>query len=294
VHGIIELDHHPLAFPAGGAPPFSGMVMGIREQGRRVNGDCVKPVRNHDRHNIQADGAHFGARLRVRPARCRGPVAAALSFCLFSTLVQAADWNGYASLGSDYIFRGVSLLDSGPSLQASVEGRFDDTFVAGAWAANVDRQWLYQRRVPDHLELNLYTGFDFGCGTQCRMRLLVTGYTYPGPDARNWVETSGSVAFFERVGASFSWSPHGLGTGTSTRTLEAWFVQPLTRQTSVALDGGEVWVGDHDYWYARAGISQHVSRWLFDLSHYWSDPKYRYYGFDEHSERFVLSVSTAF
>ncbi len=69
-----------------------------------------------------------------------GRVTAALSFCLFSTLVQAADWNGYASLGTDYIFRGVSLLDSGPSLQASVGGRFDDTIIAGAWAAKY-RRW---------------------------------------------------------------------------------------------------------------------------------------------------------
>lgn len=217
-----------------------------------------------------------------------------LSFCLFSTIAEAADWNGYVSLGSDYIYRGVSLLDSGPSFQASVEGRLDETIVVGAWAANVDRQWLYQRRVPDHVELNLYTGLDFGCGTQCRMRVLVTGYTYPGPDAHNWVESSGSIAFFERFGASFSWSPHGLGTGTSTRTVEAWCVQPLTRQTSFALDGGQLWIGRNNYWYGRAGISQRVSRWLFDLSHYWSDPKYRRFGLDEHSERFVLSVSTAF
>jgi uncharacterized protein (TIGR02001 family) len=206
----------------------------------------------------------------------------------------AAEWNGYASAGTDYIFRGVSLLDSGPSFQGSVEGRFDDAFVAGAWVANVDRQWLYQRRVPDHVELNLYTGFDFGCGEHCRMRVLVTGYEYPGPDAHNWIETSASVALFERVGAAFSWSPHGLGTNTTTRTADVWFVQPLSGQTSVALDGGEVWIGSHEYWYGRAGISQRLGRFVLDLSHYWSDPKFRRFGLDEHSERFVLSVSTAF
>jgi uncharacterized protein (TIGR02001 family) len=257
-------------------------------------GNCVRPVRNHDRRNIQIGGAHSGAVLRSCLGCLASRLAVALCCSLLSPLAVAADWNGYVSLGSDYMFRGVSLLDSGPSFQGSVEGRFDESFIVGAWGGNVDRQWLYQRRVPDHLEVNLYTGFDFGCGTQCRMRVLVTGYTYPGPDAHNWVETSGSIAFFERFGASYSWSPHGLGTGASTRTAEAWFTQPLTRQTSIALDGGEVWIGQNDYWYARAGISQRVSRWLFDLSHYWSDPKYRRFGLDEHSERFVLSVSTAF
>ncbi len=232
----------------------------------------------------------MGARLRWRLAAC----GATILLFLTSGLAAAADWTGYGSIGSDYMFRGVSLLDSGPSFQGSVEGRFDDTFVVGAWAANVDRQWLYQRRVPDHVELNLYTGFDFGCGSQCRIRVLATGYEYPGPDAHNWVETSASIALFERVGASFSWSPHGLGTGTSTHAAEAWLVQPLTRQTSVAIDGGEFWIGSNGYWYGRAGVSQRVDRWVFDLSHYWSDPKYQRFGLDDHSERFVISVSTAF
>jgi uncharacterized protein (TIGR02001 family) len=230
----------------------------------------------------------------ARPRRLVVACGATMLLCLASDPAAAADWTGYGSIGSDYIFRGVSLLDSGPSFQGSVEGRFDDTFVVGAWAANVDRQWLYQRRVPDHVELNLYTGFDFGCGSQCRIRVLATGYEYPGPDAHNWVETSASIALFERLGASFSWSPHGLGTGTSTHAAEAWLVQPLTRQTSLAVDGGEFWIGSNNYWYGRAGISQRVDRWVFDLSHYWSDPKYRRFGLDDHSQRFVFSVSTAF
>lgn len=207
---------------------------------------------------------------------------------------EGAEWNGYVTVASDYIFRGVSLLDWGTSLQIGTEGRFNDLFVAGAWAGNVDKQWLYDRPVPGHLELNIYGGVDFACGSDCRMRFIVTGYEFPGPEPHNWVEATGSVALFERVGASYSWSPHGLGSGTSTRTVEAWYVQPLTRSTSVGLDGGKVWIGPFDYWFARAGVSQRVDRWVFDLSHYWSDPNFRYFGFDDHSERWVISVSTAF
>jgi uncharacterized protein (TIGR02001 family) len=206
----------------------------------------------------------------------------------------AADWNGYASIATDYIYRGVSLLDSGPSLQGSVEGRFDDIFVAGGWIGNVDRQWLYQRRVPNHVEVNLYGGIDTACGAQCRARFIVTAYEFPGPDAHDWVEATGSVALFDRVGVSYSWSPQGLGTGTSTQTVEGWVELPIARLTSVSADGGNVWIGNHDYWFARAGISQRLDRWVFDLSHYWSDPKYVRYGLDEHRERFVFTISTAF
>jgi hypothetical protein len=71
-------------------------------------------------------------------------------------------------------------------------------------------------------------------------------------------------------------------------------VQPLTRETSLAADAGKVWLGSFPYWYARAGVSHRVGRWVFDVSHYWSDPKYVRYGFDDKRKRFVASVSTAF
>lgn len=227
-------------------------------------------------------------------ARC----AARLAFCVAAGLsargAPAAEWNGYATFASDYIFRGVSLVDGLASVQLGVEGRFNDVFVAGAWAGNVTRQWLYDQPVPGHLELNVYAGTDFACGSICRARFIVTGYEYPGPGAHDWAEATGSIALFERVGASYSWSPHGFGTGNATRTAEAWYVQPLARATSLGVDGGKIWIGPFDYWFARAGLSQRVDRWVFDLSHYWSDPKFRQYGFDSHSQRWVISVSTAF
>jgi len=206
----------------------------------------------------------------------------------------AGDWNGYVSLSSDYMYRGVSLLDSGPGLQGSIEGRFQDRFVVGAWAANIDHQW-YEQTARTDTEINLYAGFDFGCGTRCRARVIVTDYVFPGGSNRDWQEATLSVAFAERIGAAVSFSPHDFGAGgKSTRAVEAWFVQPISRDTSVTLDAGNAWLGSFDYWYARAGISRKVDRWVFDLSHYWSDPTYRRYGFDDRSKRLVVSVSTAF
>jgi uncharacterized protein (TIGR02001 family) len=206
----------------------------------------------------------------------------------------AADWNGYVSAATDYVYRGVSLVDSNPNLQAGVEDHIGDNFVIGAWGTNVEHQWLYQSRVDDHLELNIYAGADFNCGPQCRARFIVSGYVFPGSQARDWQEATASVAFAERVGASFSWSPHGLGAWASTRTVEAWYVQPLSRNTSITVDGGNVSISSIDYWFGRIGVSHRFDRFVVDLSRYISDPKFRRYGFDEHTQRFVLSVSTAF
>jgi uncharacterized protein (TIGR02001 family) len=205
-----------------------------------------------------------------------------------------AEWDGYASVASDYVYRGVSLLDSNPNLQAGFESHVGDNFLIGAWATNVDHQWLYTSRVSGHVELNLYTGADVSCGPQCRARFIVTAYVFPGSATRDWQEATASVAFAERVGASFSWSPHGLGSWASSRTLEAWYVQPLSRNTSLTVDAGNVSIRSFDYWYARAGVSHRFDRWVVDLSRYVSDPAFRRIGFDEHTQRFVLSISTAF
>lgn len=204
------------------------------------------------------------------------------------------DGTGYVSIASNYMFRGVALLDSGPALQVGVEGRLADRFVAGAWATNIDHQWLYDSEVTDRLEVNLYAGIDIACGANCRARLIVSDYVFPGPTARDWQEATASIAWFGRFGASLAYSPRGLGSGASARTVEAWVVQPLTRATSVSFDAGNIWLGARQYWYTRAGVSHRLGAWVIDLSHYWSDPTYRRYGFDDRSKRFVLSVSTTF
>lgn len=262
---------------------------------RRVTGACVGPFRTSLSGSSAANSSPVGARLLRRAGRCAAGGILALAL---AGRAPAAEWDGYVSAATDYVYRGVSLLDSGPALQGGVEGHFGETFLFGATAANIDHQWLYQGsyqgKVSDHLELNFYTGVDLECGAKCRARVIVSSYVFPGAGTRDWQEATASIAFAERVGASFSWSPHGLGSGTSTRTAEAWFVQPFSRLTSVTVDAGNIWIGPHDYWFGRIGVSHRIDRWMLDLSEYISDPKFRRYGFDEHSQRLVLSVSTAF
>jgi uncharacterized protein (TIGR02001 family) len=246
----------------------------------------------HPRAGAAGNGAGVG-RVHKQVAR----IAFALSANAWAVSAAGADglaWNGYLSVASDYMYRGFSLLDDRPSLQGGAEARVDETFVFGAWAGNINRQWLYEHRISDQVEANLYGGVDVGCGASCRARLVVTRYVYSGSESRDWNEATASIALAGRVGASYSYSPRGLGTLNATRTGEIWFVQPLTRSTSLEADGGKLWIGGFDYWFARAGVSHRIDRWMVGVSHYWSDPNYRRFGFDDHSKRFVVSVSTAF
>ena len=264
-----------------------------QSSGGGSNGAGVGPVRTFVQRFAVAWAA-TPSRRRITPRA--GALAGLTALCCALAPAHAADvdWNGYVTASSDYIYRGVSLLDSGANLQGSLEARLDDAVVVGTSVTNIDREWQYQSYVSSHLELNVYAGVDVGCGAQCRARVLVTRYNYPGSDAAGWDEATASIAFAQRVGVSVSWSPRGLGTGNSTRTYEGWFVQPLSRNTSLEFDGGTLYIGPYNYWFARAGVSQRFDRWVFDLSHYWSDPSYRRAGLDDRSERFVFSISTAF
>lgn len=213
---------------------------------------------------------------------------------IWAVPVTAMDWTGYASIGTDYIYRGVSLLDSAPALQGGVEGRFADNFIVGASGVRIDRQWLYYQDVPDHVQLDFYGGADFGCGPHCRARVLFSRYEFPGPDTRDWSEVTAAVEFFDRFGVSYSWSPEGLGSNVITRTTEAWLQQPFTQATSLEIGYGRVAISHYNYWYAHAGVSHRFGRFVFGLTQYVGDPGLKHLLFDSHSNRLVLTVSTAF
>ena len=206
----------------------------------------------------------------------------------------AAQWSGYATVASDNVSRGVSLIEYGPALQAGGEVRVGDVAIGGAWAARAQRQWwLYDDELPGEVELGVYAGADFALASWCRARATATRYLFPGSSTREWNELAASVAFAERAGVSFAWSPHGLGSTLATRTTEAWFSQPIDRATSVELSAGDVSIGAFDYWYARLGVSRRIGDVVVDLAYHAADPDLKRFGFDEHSRRAVLSVSTA-
>jgi uncharacterized protein (TIGR02001 family) len=256
-----------------------------------ANGTGVGRLRK--RGQATGRGARAGGRLRG-PARRAAACVALLASWSLPACATPVDWNGYLTLANDYLYRGVSLLDTAVSLQGGVEARIDDRFVVGAWGANVDRQWLYQRKVDSHLGVNLYAGVDLGCGERCRARILITRYTFPGSSAPAWHEASASIAFAERIGLAASWSANGLGTNLSTHTIEGWYVHPLSRATTLEADVGELSYGTRKYWYTRAGITHRFDRWVVGLSQYWSDPTYQRVGLDDRSRHTVVSVSTAF
>lgn len=99
---------------------------------------------------------------------------AVFAACLFSLSlpVQAGAWSlsGNAGIGTDYLFRGVSLLDDGKTAQ--IYGGLDLAaplgFFAGAWVSNSST----------NTEVDLYAGWAFEQG-DWRGDVYAAGYLYP-------------------------------------------------------------------------------------------------------------------
>jgi uncharacterized protein (TIGR02001 family) len=90
-----------------------------------------------------------------------------------------------ATLVSDYRFRGVSLSERAPALQANVEARLDGWF-AGAWASTT------REHGDAGVEADLYGGWRSG-SAGLRYSLAAYAYFQPGRRSSRYVEVQASA-----------------------------------------------------------------------------------------------------
>jgi uncharacterized protein (TIGR02001 family) len=154
---------------------------------------------------------------------------------------------------SDYRFRGVSLSDRKPAVQAGVEYQHDSGLFVGTWASTIAEYSGAEQ------EVDLYVGYARAVGP-FDVRTMVAQYVYPGGKDVNYLEVSAEV---------------GAAIGPAEVALEAAFI-PDQRNT----DGTNFYAGlDASYPLPIQGFSVHghVGReagafgrkldWAFGVSH---------------------------
>lgn len=105
----------------------------------------------------------------------------------------AADDGGFdisatLTLASDYRFRGVSLSDRDPAVQASVDVGYHG-FYAGVWTSNI------ARFADTRIETDLYAGYGGAVGG-FEYQIGGIAYLYPGGDGTgNIVEATGEFSY---------------------------------------------------------------------------------------------------
>lgn len=102
-----------------------------------------------------------------------------------------ADFSGYATLTSDYDYRGFSQTGTSAALQGGLDYSHDGGFYASVWASSLD----WGPDADGSIEVDYIVGFsrDFGdTGFAWDVGLLF--YTYPSMSSANFTEIYGGIS----------------------------------------------------------------------------------------------------
>ena len=157
---------------------------------------------------------------------------------------------GHIGLSSDYVFRGVSLNNESPALQAGVHWPVAAGFYAGLWGSKAD--------VKGDVELDLYGGYKAHITRDFSYDLGVRNYRFPGESRLDTVEG--------RVRLNWSWlytayhyAPDYFGTDEAGHYLSAGADIPLPQGFKVGLGAGHSFGDGVERRYGESYNDYHLS-----------------------------------
>ncbi|GHF24299.1 TIGR02001 family outer membrane protein [Kordiimonas sediminis] len=118
--------------------------------------------------------------------------------------------SGELTLVNDYRFRGVSLSDKDPALQAALSLEHGSGFYVSAWGSTVDDI------AGADVEIDIITGYSHDLGEGRTVDVGLIWYTYPGGNDVNYWEAFSTYAMplgqgAASVGVNYVWSQENSG-----------------------------------------------------------------------------------
>lgn len=101
---------------------------------------------------------------------------------------MAAELSGDIGVVSDYRFRGISLSDGQPAIQASLSLEAESGPYLGAWASTIR-----DRGSKTSAEVDLYAGYEVALSDAVSIDLVTTYYAYPSDGGSNYLEASATL-----------------------------------------------------------------------------------------------------
>lgn len=196
----------------------------------------------------------------------------ALGLVLCLNNAAAADFSGYATLTSDYVFRGVSYSGENPSAQLGVDVGFENGFYLGAWAATIDINNGPGRQRD--LELDYYVGYSHNVSDKWALGGSVVAYTFPGTSGfidYDYVEYMFNANFNDSVWLEVTYSPNLFSSGRSTRGAAITGARAVAAKLDVSGSIGYYDVADltgNGYAYWELGITRTIGRVAVDLRYH--------------------------
>lgn len=205
--------------------------------------------------------------------------------CVLSLAAHADDsFSGMVSVGTDYVFRGVSQTYGGATLQGALNYRHPSGWFAGVWASNVDPYPFGS----NFAETNVYVGKGWSLSPRWTANATYTRYQYVLDHRRkpyDYGELALSLAFEDRLTATISYQPDGTRYSTlgyvRNRPSFAYELAgrwPVVKGLSLVAGAGyydlthQYGVG---YWSGNFGASYTIGRYEIDVVRFHADTTVR-------------------
>lgn len=228
---------------------------------------------------------------------------AGLAFATLTGAASAADrefsWSVTGTGTSDYIFRGLSLNNEDPALQASIDATYG-IFYAGVWGSMLDNGAIY-----GNTELDFYAGikpelgpvtFDFG--------VVYYAYFWGSPGDTNYTELKAGLSYSPVDKLTLKpvfWYVPDQDNAPEQYTIEGTAAYELPQMGiftptvsgllgyTEATDVADFYTVTDGYTYWNAGVSLAVDKFVFDFR-YWDTDLDQAAGLYS-DERFVFTAS---
>jgi uncharacterized protein (TIGR02001 family) len=225
----------------------------------------------------------------VAGGACGAPVASAQS--------ATSNVRVYLTVSNDYRKNGLSLVESGMSLQVGADYEHASGFFVGALAANVDYELMPPYGEAREHVVDYYAGYSFG-PRKWKLNFALGGYEYPDTTIDyDYHEWSFGASLMNRVFYTASYTEDLYSLPYSARHHELGIAQPLPWDLELSASVGRLdtdLVADHAYTHWNVGVSRAWQRVGMDLRfHEASLDAVAYLG-DPDGDRWVLSVSYGF
>lgn len=194
-----------------------------------------------------------------------------LSGLISVSAMTQAEVSGNVSIGTDYVYRGISQTNENPTIQGGFDYSSESGFYAGIWGSNV--------AFDGSVEIDLYAGFggEFTEGFDYDIGIL--RYEYPD-DAKNGApessfnEVYGSVGF-KGFTLGLAYSPDFFAETDKATYVYVDYEHALSDNVSLSLHYGDQSIDDNSGFgtpnYADYSIGLATSWSELDLSLTWYD-----------------------
>jgi uncharacterized protein (TIGR02001 family) len=135
-------------------------------------------------------------------------ISGSIALLALVPVARAGELHGYLTLGSDYVFRGISQTNGDPTVQGGIDYAHENGLFAGLFAADVDFPDNPAGKDLRQSELDLYAGYGRAINRNWAWDAALIHYEYPDSGSFDYAYDEIAVNFhyrdMMRIGAAVS------------------------------------------------------------------------------------------